>query len=384
MPEPPARHHRRFGGSTDSPQLDFSRDYDHILYSSAFRRLGGVTQVVGPNEVTLCEAREDGLNAALNLTAATLAAILKYPWSDKRRPAGVSRSKKKWGYYDSEEHFFEYAMRGAYAGRTVELYNGSEVQEYRTVEAQVMDWADDISYAIHDVEDFFRAGLIPLDVLARSDGHFEDFFDYAWPRVSPLFVNGADEEAAKREIQGLIDNTRELLPYKPYTGTRNDRESLHKFASTIINRATDNVSLTEEGLVLPEKRELAIIETFKQLTWYYVIDQPALVSAQRGQVYLIRQLYRDLRIWVRSVYRAKNEDAFVHRPELPPRLFEYLEIAFSSDPMVGCANYDEDDQKINRAVVDYICSLTEVQAVQLSARLRGVTPTSMLESWIHL
>ena len=33
-----------------------------------------------------------------------------------------------------------------------------------------MDWADDLTYAVHDVDDFFRAGLVPLDRLAESNG----------------------------------------------------------------------------------------------------------------------------------------------------------------------------------------------------------------------
>ena len=38
----------------------------------------------------------------------------------------------------------------------------------RSLEAEIMDWADDIAYAVHDMEDFYRAGLIPLDKLAND------------------------------------------------------------------------------------------------------------------------------------------------------------------------------------------------------------------------
>src|SRR4029078_9458444 len=37
--------------------LEFSRDYDRILYSTAFRRLGGVTQVVSASETPLFHNR---------------------------------------------------------------------------------------------------------------------------------------------------------------------------------------------------------------------------------------------------------------------------------------------------------------------------------------
>ena len=32
-----------------------------------------------------------------------------------------------------------------------------------------MEWADDLTYAVHDVDDFYRAGLIPLDRLNGED-----------------------------------------------------------------------------------------------------------------------------------------------------------------------------------------------------------------------
>jgi dGTPase len=31
-----------------------------------------------------------------------------------------------------------------------------------------MDWADDITYSVHDTDDFYRAGRIPLHSLAEG------------------------------------------------------------------------------------------------------------------------------------------------------------------------------------------------------------------------
>src|SRR6185437_9586804 len=86
----------------------------------------------------------------LDLTRATLAAILKYPWLRGGNPD----NPKKWGAYESERSDFDFAA---------ELL---PAPNHRTIEAEIMDWADDITYSVHDLEDFFRAGRMPLHLLA--------------------------------------------------------------------------------------------------------------------------------------------------------------------------------------------------------------------------
>jgi dGTPase len=97
--------------------------------------------------VTKIAAHSDRYDG-LNLCRASLAAILKYPWH--RQTTG--HQKKKWGAYHSEQQDFEFA-RALHKGGKDEL----------CIEAQVMTWADDITYSVHDIEDFYQAGLIPLN-----------------------------------------------------------------------------------------------------------------------------------------------------------------------------------------------------------------------------
>jgi dGTPase len=85
--------------------------------------------------------------AGLNLTRATLDAALKYPV--------VGSGAGKYGAYESDKSIFNWIRAGAPDGRPC-------------LEAQVMDWADDVAYSVHDLEDGLQAGLFTLKNLADS------------------------------------------------------------------------------------------------------------------------------------------------------------------------------------------------------------------------
>jgi dGTPase len=87
--------------------------------------------------LTRLEPKTEG--AGLNLTRATLDATLKYPW--------FGEPGTKFGAYAEDAEVFAWIRQGAPDRRPC-------------LEAQVMDWADDVAYSVHDMEDGFHAGLI--------------------------------------------------------------------------------------------------------------------------------------------------------------------------------------------------------------------------------
>ena len=116
--------------------------------------------------LTRLEAKVPG--AGLNLTRATLDATVKYPWPAGpgavpgragRAPAQfpppglpgeeAPQSPRKFGYYPDDGEVFGWIRDGAPEGRTC-------------LEAQVMDWADDVAYSVHDLEDGLHAGHITV------------------------------------------------------------------------------------------------------------------------------------------------------------------------------------------------------------------------------
>jgi dGTPase len=337
-----------------------------------------------------------GAVPGLNLTRATLSGISKYPWLRQHRPQGVDADKEKWGAYNTENDLLLWCMQGINGEHNLTGRPRPDGElEYRSVEAQAMDWADDITYAVHDLEDFSRAGLIPLAELGTFP-HMNAplvaaFWNYCQPRLREnrllmqLFADkGLDPDGdLEREFLDVIGS----LP-RSASGRRVDRELFRTWAAKAIDSLTGPETLAvdpETGFLHIARDALLQVEILKKMTWFFVIDRPSLRTAQHGQRRMIRELFVWLLEWVDGAYDGPETESssesrlFYTKGGLPPRLVDFLDIAHWQPTNAG--GYRTPERRNARAVADFLSSLTEIQAMQMHGRLSGTNVAATLDDW---
>lgn len=283
----------------------------------------------------------------LNLTRATLNAILKYPWLRGENP----KYPNKWGAYESERGEFD---------KVREL---GTPKNAKSVEADIMDWADDITYSVHDIDDFFRAGVIPLDRLGIDDAERERFYAEVFARKRGKFPEGLDETYLRGAFDGLIKKS-PLVGAGGYQGTGLERIRMRNFTSALIGEFVRGLRIrTDRGYpyIWTENRRVAEVFMLKELTWHYVIKNPALATHQEGQRTIIRELF--YKYFKAATSRKSNLDLF------PASVRELL----PEKPASSGSH-----QKVARVIIDFISGLTEEQAVALHHRIHGVSLGSAL------
>jgi dGTPase len=233
-----------------------------------------------------------------------------------------------------------------------------------------MDWADDISFATTDIEDYYCAGLIPLDSLKRD---IPAIAAHGVARLGPDHHDFDPDDfrcALDQVVKGAANIDR------PYQDTREDRCRLNAFVSGYIGKLIEAVKVIDDPPFIEiEANAQYLVEALKELNWYYVIDSPALAAAQIGQRKLIEGLFEAL------VAHLRDETETTNRRRIPIGLMDiYRSIAEGRNANRALKTHQ--DSRCARAVCDYICSLTENQVIDLYERVSGVTRNSFLGSWV--
>jgi len=165
-------------------------------------------------------AHGDGRSAGLNLTRATLDAVIKYPW-----PRQEGMDSPKFGYYPDDAQVYGW-IRSGESGQ-------QQGSRRRCLEAQVMDWSDDVAYSVHDVEDGVTSRRIDLSAL-RSPVESASIVEVAQHWYAPDLERGLLAEA----LEGLIASG--WIPVS-HDGSRGSLAALKDMTSRLIGHFVHTV-----------------------------------------------------------------------------------------------------------------------------------------------
>jgi dGTPase len=266
----------------------------------------------------------DGKSIGLNLTRASLDAATKYPWSR-------AVNARKFGVYEDDLEIFNWYRSGVESGKT-------------SMEAQIMDWSDDVAYSVHDLEDSLVSGQIKLDQLSSD-----------LPKLFKVAQEMYLADITEGEMQSALAALQKLSCWpRYYDGTHRSLARLKDLASQLIGR-------------FAQAAEVATQEKFGDgdLTRYNA--NLVVPRAQRVEVALLKSMA--------GHYVINASDSQIRYGEQQRLLTELVEAILESAPTTLESFFLQDwqnaqtDQARLRVVIDQVASLTDPGAVALHKRL---------------
>ena len=282
---------------------------------------------------------DQGRSYGLNLTRASLDATCKYPWrrADAVADLGADQSLK-FGVYEDDLEVYEWLRIGAPA-------------KVKSVEAQVMDFADDVAYSVHDFEDAIVSKFIDVRVLADRSNDAEliqKIADWNGDKISKFALSEA--------LERLRSHTFWLADFDH---SPSGLGTLKNLTSALIGSL---VSRTVE-----EIREAAITDSIVRFGAILVIpfEVQAEISVLKGIVsafLMSSEARRPFYEWQRGLL-TELADALL--ASNGANLDAYSSLAWHT---AG------DEAERHRVIVDQIACLTDQSALTLHHRLVGTIP----------
>ncbi len=271
----------------------------------------------------------DGSSAGLNLTRATLDASTKYPWHRGASPSGSA----KFGVYDSDTEVFTWLRAVAQPFQ-------------RCVEAQVMDFSDDVAYSVHDVEDAVVGGRVDLAVLDDAD---------TGRRVGALVRDWYDPAMSDERVAEAVSRLTSLPWWvRGYDGSRGAAAALKDLTSQLVGRFCRAVEIaTHErhggGPLTRYAADLVVPQD--------VADEVVLLKGVAAVFVMAADDRRGEYERQREVLAALTDALWRGAPDC-------LEPAFARD-----FEQAPDDDARRRVVIDQVASLTDESALGWHRRL---------------
>jgi dGTPase len=343
----------------------------------------------------------------LNLTAATRAAVLKYPWARfalpdphpttwAEPPRGAGQGAGGSGAAKFSSYLVDLAEMQSVLAAFPALPPGRQ-----TLECSVMDLADDIAYSLHDVEDFHRSGVLQFSpVSGEFRSWMEDRGALAAMDLPALTAAGrqpgAGLERLRRRLQAreswVFDEATfvEALTTvgeefvdgvlaTPYDGSMAGDRAISGFVSRWIEQLISSVTVDPDppvrsGYVRMSARAWHEVSVLKFVNTYFILDRPDLAMFQRGQERTITHLVKGFDDWL-----SDRGDA----GRAPRRLLDLVNAATYGYERIAATHPEWLDGRTGdvelarmgrgRGIIDFVSSLTDAQAAAFAATLTGTS-----------
>lgn len=218
---------------------------------------------------------EHAQSYGLNLTRAALDAACKYPLTRTNADGSVNR---KYGCYDEDAEVLAWIRAG---------HNDNTP----SMEAQTMDFSDDIAYSVHDMEDGIVSGAIKLQVLwdLVELAELAERGAKVYGGVTPeQLISAADSLRELRVVNRAADFDGTLQGYVDIKTMTS--ELVGRFVGAVVEATRDAHKQTPDTtfgrmrgkLVVPEQ-VLAEVTLLKTLAVLYVMDAPQHLNRQNHQ-----------------------------------------------------------------------------------------------------
>jgi dGTPase len=234
---------------------------------------------------------------------------------------------------------------------------------FRSVQAEIVNFADDVTYAVHDIVDFARAGLIPLKQLRRQE-NFKHLWSLLEEKIDWRQSEIANNDRSNRVQMalanlGIFTAINESSNEPPFGAERRAEDLwrktawLDQFASGVITefligtRGRSSFPIVDFLKDYKKARDSdcgLAIKALHAILKYFVFDKPALNEIKAGQERILESLFK-------YYYDAAERG----RADLIPIYFRDLVSSV-------CAE---------RLAADIVASLTEQQALNLYLRISG-------------
>lgn len=266
----------------------------------------------------------DGLSVGLNLTRATLDAATKYPWS-------TLENSRKFGVYEDDQEIFNWMREGAPMGKT-------------SMEAQIMDWSDDVAYSVHDLEDALVTGQIDIAGL-------RDDLSHLFLVATQDYLPDMTEDEAQSALDSLMKlscwpqefdrSHRHLARLKDLTSQLVGRFALAAESETRAHFGDGDLVRYSANLLVPRAQRVEVA-LLKSMAGHYII------RAEKSQERYAKQqqVIIDLVHAVREAAPSTLESFFLQE-----------------------WNRADSEREKMRVVIDQIASLTDVGAYALHEQL---------------